>query len=312
MVCWRQIAKGVLGWCTRAWIAALGAAVLPALAAGSAAGAPAICGPLHEERAGVVRAPGARELSGLVASRVRPGVLFAHNDSGDAPRIFALRADGAMLGTHRVRGARAVDWEDMAIGPGRDGRPALYLGDVGDNGLTRPAVEIYRVPEPGAGSDGATEPAERLSLRYPDGPRDAETLLVDPRGGDLYLVTKRADGRAEVYRAAAPLPFGGEAALRRVALLHLGPSSAATGGDVSAAGDVVVVRSYGSVFAWGRRPGQSLAAALRRRPCRTRADVVRERQGEAIALLPDGRGFVTVSEGPRSPLRRYTARARPS
>ncbi len=293
--------------------AALAAAVVALVAALPAPAAPALCGPVREERLGVVRAPGAAELSGLVVSRSQPGVLFTHNDSGDPARIFALRLDGALLAVDRVPGAAAVDWEDMAAGPGRDGRPALYLGDIGDNAARRATVDVYRVPEPVVrpGAEGATAPAERLSLRYPDGPHDAETLLVDPRRGDLYLVTKRADGRSGVYRAAAPLPFGGQATLRRAATLRLGPTSAATGGSVSAAGDIVVVRTYGSVFVWGRRAGEDLGRTLARRPCRSAAAVYRERQGEAVALLPGGRGFLTVSEGPRSPVLRYSARGGP-
>lgn len=294
-------------------VAALAAAVVALVAALPGPAAPALCGPVPEEQLGVVRAPGAAELSGLVVSRSQPGVLFTHNDSGDSARIFALRLDGALLAVDRVPGAAAVDWEDMAAGPGRDGRPALYLGDIGDNAARRATVDVYRVPEPVVrpGAEGATAPAERLSLRYPDGPHDAETLLVDPRRGDLYLVTKRADGRSGVYRAAAPLPFGGQATLRRVATLRLGPTSAATGGSVSAAGDIVVVRTYGSVFVWGRRAGEDLGRTLARRPCRSAAAVYRERQGEAVALLPGGRGFLTVSEGPRSPVLRYSARGGP-
>jgi hypothetical protein len=261
-----------------------------------------------------VRAADATELSGVVVSRRQPGVLFTHNDSGAAARIFALRADGRLIGSIRVAGAVNVDWEDIALGPGRDGRTALYIGDIGDNARKRAGVDVYRVPEPDVrgGAPAATAPAERLGLRYPEGPRDAEALLVDPRGGDLYLVTKRLDGRSEVFRARAPLPFGGTATLERVGALRLGLAAAVTGGDVSAAGDVIVLRTYGSVFAWSRRAGESVARAMAPTPCRAPAHVVAERQGEAIGLLPDGRGFVTLSEGERSPIWRYTARAGPS
>ena len=255
-------------------VAALAGAVVGLVAALPASAAPALCGPVREEQIGVVRAPGAVELSGLVVSRAQPGVLFTHNDSGDSPRIFALRLDGTLLAVDRVPGAAAVDWEDMAVGPGRDGGPALYLGDIGDNTARRATVDVYRVPEPvvRSGGGGATAPAERLVLRYPDGPHDAETLLVDPRRGDLYLVTKRADGRSGVYRAAAPLPFGGRATLRRVGTLRLGPTSAATGGSVSAAGTssscAPTARcSSGAEIpgrAWGRRSPGARAGPRRR------------------------------------------------
>ena len=170
------------------------------------------------------------------------------------------------------------------------------------------------MPEPVVrpGGEGATAPAERLSLRYPDGPHDAETLLVDPRRGDLYLVTKRADGRSGVYRAAAPLPFGGRATLRRVgdppARAHLGGHrrlGLGGGGHRRRAHLRLGVR-VGPQARGGPRGRRSPGG-----PAGPRRRWYRERQGEAVALLPDGRGFLTVSEGPRSPVLRYTARGGP-
>ena len=44
---------------------------------------------------------------------------------------------------------------------------------------------------------------ETFTLQYPDGPRDAETLMVDPLSGDIYIVSKR-DTVLHIYRAAYP------------------------------------------------------------------------------------------------------------
>ena len=41
-------------------------------------------------------------------------------------------------------------------------------------------------------------------LRYADGPADAEAFCVHPRTGDGYILTKRLDGRAVVYKLPAP------------------------------------------------------------------------------------------------------------
>jgi hypothetical protein len=38
------------------------------------------------------------ESSGLVGSRQHAGVFWTHNDSGDASRIFAITAEGRLLG----------------------------------------------------------------------------------------------------------------------------------------------------------------------------------------------------------------------
>jgi hypothetical protein len=254
----------------------------------------AICGPLRAAVTGTVKTDEASELSGLAQSRSQPGVLWTHNDSGDRPRIFALRPDGSVLADLDVPGAEAVDWEDIAI-RGRE----LYLGDIGDNERSRSSIDVYRVPEPRVPASGTTAPATRLQLRYPDGPHDAETLLVDPRSGDIAVVSKELDGRSGVY-----VGRGSSTTMRRVARLALGPGALATGGDISADGRVIAIRTYGSVFAWRRAPGTSLAAALRAKPC-VSPTPLREGQGEALALTRDGRAFFTVPEGIHPTIRRY-------
>ena len=175
---------------------------------------PALCRKLDEAVTGRVQDAALNELSGLVASRTRPGLLYSHEDSGAGPQVWALRADGSVAGGWTVPGAEALDWEDMATGPSPTGEGAvLYLGDIGDNAGARPFVDVYRVPEPAFGT-GVTAPAERLRLRYPDGPRDAETLLVDPRRGTLVIVAKALTRCPCVQRAGLGVPRRGDAAPR--------------------------------------------------------------------------------------------------
>ncbi|QEC49760.1 hypothetical protein FSW04_20760 [Baekduia soli] len=275
---------------------------------------PRLCGPLRMTVLGRAAAPAATELSGLVLSSDQPGVLWTHNDSGDRPRIFALRPDGTPLADLAVPGAEAVDWEDLALGPdpARPGGRALYLADIGDNRATRETVTVYRVPEPAASAaaTGSTAPAVALTLRYPDGPHDAETLLVDPRTGALVVVTKQLSGESGVYVTRAAPAGPAERTLRAAGTLHLGFGGLATGGDVSADGRVVVVRTYAAAFAWIRRPGASLAGTLRRAPCRAGASLAAEGQGEALALSAHGSAMFTVAEGSASPVRRYAPRPR--
>jgi hypothetical protein len=232
---------------------------------------------------GRVDAPAATELSGL--ARGRDGTFWTHNDSGDAPRVLALDRRGRLVREVVVPGAQAEDWEDIAI----RGR-TLYAGDIGDNRRQRPDVAVYRFTPGG--------PAARLALRYADGPHDAEALLVDPRGGALFVVTKDLDGRAGVYQAH-------RGRLRRRATLELGLGQPITAGDVSADGRIVALRSYDRAYVFTRARGESLADALRSAPCVAGADLLPEGQGEALALGRDGRAFYTVAEGPRPLLRRY-------
>ena len=90
-------------------------------------------------------------------------------------------------------------------------------------------------------------------------------------------------------------------------VVGLAPGEPATGGDVSANGKTVVLRSYDRALVWNRRKGEPLEKVFKRNPCGAGADLSAEGQGEAIALAPDGRSFYTVAEGQRPPLRRYSA-----
>ena len=115
------------------------------------------------------------ESSGLAASKRTHNLFWSHNDSGD-PTIFAIRADGSIVGRVRVAGAAVVDWEAVTVGA-CDGAPCLYVGDIGDNDLKRERITIYRTPEPLPG-DGTTAQAEAIHASYPEGPQDAEALFV--------------------------------------------------------------------------------------------------------------------------------------
>jgi hypothetical protein len=237
---------------------------------------------------GAVDAP-VSELSGLALTR--DGTFWTHNDSGDAPRVFALDRRGRLLREVAVAGAEAVDWEDIAA----RGR-TLYVADTGDNLAQRESVAIYRFAEPPAGAASVT--ATRLDLRYTDGPHDAEALLVDPRRGTIAVVTKDFGGVAGVYTAA-------NGRLRKRATLRLGAGQPITAGSVSGDGRTIVLRSYDRAFVFPRRGGESLVSALERDPCTAGAELLTEGQGESIALDRHGRAFYTVPEGPRPLLRRY-------
>src|SRR5678815_72504 len=166
------------------------------------------------------------ESSGLVASRTTPGAYWTNNDSGDGPFIYAFNTRGDSFGTFRVSGAQARDWEDIAAGPGpQPNRSYLYIGDIGDNDAVRPEVIVYRVAEPLLSTStrqftksrpGSTEPAEAIRLKYPDGKHDAETLLVHPRTGNLYIVTKVLIANPVVYEAVAPFTTGQSITMRKV------------------------------------------------------------------------------------------------
>jgi hypothetical protein len=174
----------------------------------------------------------ARELSGIAESRRNPGIFFVHNDSGGQAEVFAMASNGQRAATLTFTlpsGARALDWEDVAVGPGpQPSVSAIYVGDIGSNAVSRSTVVVYRVPEPSVSAPATllTPPAsislpqvEAFTFSYPGSMRNAETLLVDPTSGDLYIVEKRGNGPSGVFRAAAPLSSSGVTMLQQVAVL---------------------------------------------------------------------------------------------
>lgn len=243
------------------------------------------------------------EASGLVASRENADVLWSHNDSGGAPEVFALEEDGTDRGRFTLQGAEAVDWEDIALGPGDDSGSdeqgdMIYLGDIGDNNEQRPSVTVYRAPEPtlrpGA-AGGTITGVEAIDLTYADGPHNAEALLTDPVTGDLFIVTKVVTGTAGAYRIPAGSGPGAPVTMARAGDVGVPAGSLVTGGDVSPDGSLVALRTYSAVLLWDRAEGQTVAEALAGRPCEAPRPV--ESQGEAVAFTADGKGYVTVSEG---------------
>jgi hypothetical protein len=257
---------------------------------------PPLCARLHARVTGHLDTAAATELSGLVLSHSHAGVLWTHNDSGDRPRLLAISSRGRLLGELELAGAQSVDWEDIAAADGD-----LYVGDIGDNLAQRETIDVYRVSER---SLSGTAPADRFTLRYPDGAHDAEALLIDPSSGALMIATKGLNGTSRLYVADHPMSHG-LSDLRPAGNVALGNALQVTAGDVSADGRTVVLRSYDRAFVWSRHGGESLVATIRRRPCTARAGLLIEGQGESLALTRDGRAFYTVPEGRHPALRRW-------
>jgi hypothetical protein len=257
---------------------------------------------------GRIQDPSINESSGLVASRRNPGLYWTHNDSGDGPFLYCVRGQGESCGVWTVSGADARDWEDIAAGPGPvPGASYLYVGDIGDNLSDLEQVVVYRVAEPAVGPAQAgstraapvpSEPAEVLRLRFPDGPHNAEALVVHPQTGDLYVVTKEeAPG---VYVARAPLDASRPTPLTRVAVLSIGAGEGRngliTGGDISPDGQRVALCTYGYGYELEVPPGQDFDAVWERDP--RRVQLAFRAVGEAIAYRLDGKALLTTSEQP--------------
>jgi len=258
------------------------------------------------------------ESSGVVASRRAGGrLLWTHNDSGDGPFVYAVGLNGEKRGTFRLRGVDTVtDCEDIAIGPGpQAGVPYLYLGDIGDNNSVRSAVShvcaVYRVPEPAVANSARTSTqahpvmtarAEAFRYVYPDGPHDAETLLVHPKTGRIYVVAKNPNGHDGVYVFPASLDARKIVTLKKLATVVISGEpnlypNLVTGGDIAPDGGHVLLRTYWYAYEFAVPAGRAgFDGAWRARPRRILVPL--QAQGEGIGYAyPQGDAFYLTSEG---------------
>jgi hypothetical protein len=223
-----------------------------------------------------------RESSGLARSTFKRPLIWTHNDSGDGPRVFAVRKNGSTAGVVRLDGAGARDWEDIATGPGH----TLWVGDIGDNGRTRPSISVYRFTEPSAASS-RTVKATRFDFKFPDGKHDAEGLMVRPGTGRVFIVSKSRSG-GHIYRAPERLSTTSVNRLEKLVSVPKSITAAAWA-------------PKGRRFVVGNQNWAYLYDGLRdRRPTEIRKPSTR--QGESMDFARSGRALLVGSEGAKSPV----------
>jgi hypothetical protein len=260
-------------------------------------------------RVGRIASPEVVESSGLAVSKCQQNVFWTHNDSGDGAFVYAFAGDGKHLGTWKVTGAVNMDWEDMASTE-EGGGCYLYIADIGDNGKKRGEGTIYRVTEPAVmpnaaassrRSPMATDAAEVLNFTY-ESKYDAETLAVNPNTGDIYVLTKRREGPAAVYKIKpqfGPQPVAAEK-VGEVRVPSI-PDGLLTGGDISPDGTRVALCDYVAGYELTLPPGaQYFDEIWKQAPAYV--DLGEREVGESIAYSPDGNSLFATSEGGGSPI----------
>ena len=331
----RGAAAGAAGGATRLPAAARLPAVsifliLGALAAGCPRETPA-AGSAARVAAGRLENKNIKEASGLAPSLRSSGVLWVHNDSGNEPALYAIGADGRHLGTVWLAGTDNMDWEDMAsftLG----GKAHLLVADTGDNRGKRKSYTLYVMEEPDAAllsrdKEHVAPPAWEVTFVYPDGAHDCEAVAVDPgvagdgSDGRVYLLLKRTTPprlfsvplKPAVATPGEPLVAWelGRVALpgRPSALRNLLPAPAGryrgmpTGMDFSQDGRRAVVLTYGDVFLYSRREGESWFSALVRDPVALPPHKLG--QAEAVCFSADGKHIFVTEEKTGAALLRY-------
>lgn len=216
------------------------------------------------------------ESSGLVIEGDRAHTV---NDSGDTGRVFTVDvATGETVGvTFWADGPDDVE----ALAPAGPGH--VWVADIGDNNADRDSIEVTRVP---VGDGDRTVDEETIDLVYPDGPRDAEALLVHPGTGRLYVATK-GFFVGELY--AAPPELADDAP--NVLGLVGETTGIVTDGAFFPDGEHLVLRTYTNAVVYAFPSLEPVGSF----------DLPRQEQGEGIAA-PSNTHVLVSSEGQQAPV----------
>ena len=254
------------------------------------------------------------EISGIAASGINNNLYYIENDSGDTSRFFSIDPTGKNYATIYFKGDSKEefgvnDCEDIAVGPGPiAGKSYLYDGDIGDNYSEHPYITVYRMEEQKDWADTGIKHAVAVPIhfKYPDGPKDAESLMIDPIEKLIYIVSKRRDS-VGIYTSPLIYKPNDTLILTLRGKLFFGgikPFKWITAGDISKDGTQILLRSYDKVYYWQRPLNEPVwKVMLAQKP--QELPYTMEKQGEAIGFTPDGKGYYTTSEGVYSPIYYY-------
>ncbi|MEV8545200.1 WD40 repeat domain-containing protein [Streptomyces sp. NPDC051572] len=271
----------------RRFLAFLGAGFLVGALALPAAAAPSDDGDGKGDKGFTITDSRITESSGLAASHLHPGIYWTHNDSNDGPYIYAVDSStGKTVATVTFSGVgKPRDVEAISIGPHNE----IYVGDIGDNlDGTWPYVWIYKLPEPKVLKD-QTIRATQYVVKYSDGARNAESLIVHPKTGRVYIIDKKEDG-GHLFEGPATLSSSGTNYFKPIAAVDLWATDAA----FSPNGRQLAVRGYlgGIYYDWN-------GGKIKREG---RLDVPLQGQGESVSYSADGTKLMYGSEGTDSPV----------
>jgi hypothetical protein len=288
------------GMATLVWMATIiamaGCAVDPLTTGAS----PEVVG--EPQRVGNLANPQLKEVSGLAASSLFPSLLWAINDGGDDPLLYAVGTDGADLGAFRVEGAKNIDWEALASFRLQD-KAYLLIADVGDNWEQRQTATLYIVEEPSITATGLnsniTVPISwQIHFTYEDGPQDCEAAAVDPVKQRVLLLTKR--GLSPLLYELPLQPAGPDAPELARPLASINHFNGPTDMDLSPDGLSAVVLTYNHAYLFKRRPKDDWPTAFQRKPQRLLFETLS--QQEAICFGYYGKSVWITSERQPAPL----------
>jgi len=252
------------------------------------------------------------EASGIAISKQFSNRVYHHNDSGDAGVFYMTDLSGAHTQKIPFTSDAVQDIEDMSIGPCSSGQ-CLFMGDIGDNYKSRSNIRVWILPETQSFSD-VMQTARKITLKYPDGARDAESLAIHPITGDLYILSKEYDSstyqayparlyylpKDELSKKFTTLRYVGSLDLPRLTYSANSTKAVATSMDISPDGKRLVILTYDhaievdmakvlneslNVYRWSEGKDYRLISLWHLTS-----------QQEAISYSPDGKSFYFDSE----------------
>jgi hypothetical protein len=262
------------------------------------------------EQTGQILDPGLNEISGMAASGYADNLFWVLNDSGNPPELYLIDNTGQVIGTIRIENASNVDWEDIGSFTIND-RHYLIIADTGDNMAARSQSRLIVIPEPVRPLPEAVTPSAVLTFQYEDGPRDCESVAVDPSAGKIFLLSKR-DHPPQLYEL--PLHLTGstwvETARRAGSILSIPIQQSyypygASGGyntamDFSPSGRQAVVLTYRNIHLFSRQMNESWLSAMNR-PFLT-IPLPELNQPEGICFSVNGTAIYLTSEKIPAPI----------
>lgn len=258
---------------------------------------------------GTLDNPKIMEASGIAASRKNPGYFWVTNDSdASGPILYLIDSLGKGKKEYVLGGAVQRDWEDLAVVGEADGSATVYVADFGDNFQNNPNYAIYWFKDLAITSNPYTvlTDVSKLTFHLPDGYHDMETLLIDQKSKDIFVISKRENSKRLYKIPAAKVlngttvtaeyiqdltfstPFTSDAKIQQAYFL--------TGGSISPDNSEILVRNYIGIYYWKRKTGESIPEALLR-PAKA-VPYQMEQQGEGVTFSINGTGYYTISESP--------------
>jgi len=247
----------------------------------------------------------ADEASGIAVATSTPDRFFLVDDGTGASTLAVVDEQGALVARVDLAGMAAANAEALAAGPcgpvpGPAATTCLYVGDIGDNREQRDDIVVYRAAEPDLSDTGpqVSVDADEWHYRYPDGPHNAESMLVEP-DGSLLVITKPKNGAPHrMYRGD---PGGGELAFVREFQIPGSPRPMRTiltgnvATDLAVTPGRVLLLTYDDVHEYTAPDPSADLTTFPDWPVRS-LPLPHLPQAEGIAGAADGCGYVVASE----------------